>query len=213
MRAVLQAQDRRIEPTILTQMVLDHFGMSDVLDLVFRATQGLVKPDHQNQFGVAPDSGMGVESGEQPVGGLRFREFFRQHTLSRDEIASLCPVIVQAAQQGDWKAIEILKAAGEELGQLGAAVIKHLGMEADEFAIVPFGGVFRSGGWVLNSFQKTVLSSARSASVVLPRFEPVVGAVLLALNDCGVGLHSGILEMLECTSFDFPACRITQGGG
>jgi N-acetylglucosamine kinase-like BadF-type ATPase len=212
MRAVLHAQDGRIEPTILTQMVLEHFGMSDVLDLVFRATQGLVKPDHPNRFGVAPDSGMRHESEEEPAGGLRFREFSHHETLSRDEVASLCPVVVQAAQQGDWKAIEILKNAGEELAQLGIAVIKHLGMETDEFAIVPFGGVFRSGDWVLRSFQKTVLSSAGRASVVMPRFEPVVGAVLLALNDCGVGLSSGILEMLECTSFNFPTCRISQRG-
>jgi hypothetical protein len=186
--------------------------MSDVLDLVFQATQGFTKPENQNQYGVGPDSGMAHEDAEIPAGGYRFWEIARQRTLSRDEIASLCPVVVQTAQQGDWKAIEILKEAGEELGWLGAAVIKRLGMEADEFAIVPFGGVFRAGNWVLRSFQKTILSVAGHARVVVPRFEPVVGAVLLAMNDLGINMNPEILTAIEYSSFNYPACRNTQIG-
>jgi glucosamine kinase len=213
MRAVLQAQDGRIVPTHLTQSVLSHYRMSDVLDLVFQATQGLAKPDNQNQYGVGPDSGMGHEDAEKSVGGYCFREFARQRTLSRDEIASLCPVVVRTARQGDWKALEILREAGEELGQLGAAVIKRLGMEADEFAIVPFGGVFRAGNLVLQSFRKTVLSTAGHARVVAPRFEPVVGAVLLAMNALGINITSEILTAIERSSFNYPDCRNTQEGG
>lgn len=213
MRAVMQSQDGRIEPTILTQLVLSHYGMSDVLDLVFQATQGLIKPEDPHQYMVIPDSDMDHENGEKPIGGYRFRELSRQRTLTREQIAGLCPVVVQAARLSDLKAIEILEEAGTELGRLGVAVIKRLGMENEEFAVVPFGGVFRAGELVLRPFQKTVLYVARSAVVVSPRFEPVVGAVLLAINDLGIDINSGILKALECTSFHFPACRITQVGG
>jgi len=210
MRAVMQAQDGRIEPTQLTELVLNHYGMSDVLDLVFQATQGLVKPEFPNQYAVAPDSGMSHGDMEKPVGGYRFRELARQHTLSRDEIASICPVVVQAAQCHDWKAIKILAEAGKELGLLGTAVIKRLWMEAEEFAVVPFGGGFRAGELVLRSFQKTILSIAKRAVVVSPRFEPVVGAVLLAMNDLGVEINPEILQAIDRTSLNYPTCRIMQ---
>ena len=213
MRAVMQAQDGRIKPTQLTQLVLSHYGMSDVLDLVFQATQGLVKPEYPNHYAVAPDSGMGHGDMEKPVGGYRFRELIRQRTLSREEVASLCPVVVQAAQRHDEKAIEILAEAGQELGRLGTAVIKRLGMETDEYAVVPFGGVFRAGELVLRSFEKTVLSVAERSRVIAPRFEPVVGAMLLAMNDLGVEINSEILQAIDRTSFNHPTCRITQAGG
>jgi N-acetylglucosamine kinase-like BadF-type ATPase len=212
MRAVLQAHDGRIASTHLTSAVLNHFGMSDVLDLVFQATQGMVKPIGQSQFGVAPDSGSSDRRGETPVGGLHFRKFSTQRTLSRDEIASLCPVVVRSAQQGDWRALEILSDAGKELGHLGRAVIKRLRMEADEFVVVPFGGVFRAGRLVLDPFEKTILSVAGRANVVVPRFEPVVGAVMLAMDDLEVDLTPGVLETLDRTSNDFPVCRIIQMG-
>lgn len=208
-RAVLQAHDGRIKSTHLTHIVMTYFQMSDVLDLVFRTTLGLVKQDEQGRMGVAPDSGNEHRDDvEKATGGLNFREFTQQETLTREEVASLCPVVVQAAQQGDWKAIDILREAGKELGKLGAAVIKRLGMEAEEFAIVPFGGVFRAGELVGSSFRETVLSEARHASVVAPRFEPVVGATLLALNDLGVKITPEILAALDSTSIKFPACRI-----
>jgi N-acetylglucosamine kinase-like BadF-type ATPase len=49
-------------------------------------------------------------------------------------------MVVAVAKQGDRIALQILRDAGCELGRLAVAVIKRLGMEADKFAIVPFGG-------------------------------------------------------------------------
>jgi N-acetylglucosamine kinase-like BadF-type ATPase len=210
MRAVLQAHDGRIQPTYLTQAVMDFYQMTDILDLVFRATQGLVKAE-AGRLGVAPDSGNEHQNEvEKNTGGLNFREIANQMTLSRQEVASLCPVVVQAAQQGDWAALEVLRDAGFELGRLGTAVIARLGMEKDEFAVVPFGGVFRAGDFVLGSFTRKITSVAMKASVVVPRFEPVIGALLLAMNDLDLEIHPGVLENLEYTSFNFPVCRILR---
>jgi N-acetylglucosamine kinase-like BadF-type ATPase len=138
--------------------------------------------------------------------------FFHKRTpnepLTRCEVATLCPVVVEVAQQGDWKANQILKEAGYELGRLGVAIIRRLEMENDEFAVVPFGGVFRAGELVLGSFGETILAIAPGAIVVKPKFEPVVGAVLLALSEIGVVVSRQVIRAVEQTASSLSGCRV-----
>jgi hypothetical protein len=193
---------------MLAESVLKHFGFSDVLDMVFQVSQGLVRTGGVSQVGIVPDSGSeDPDAGETSMGGVLLRQRARNEPLTRSEVATFCPLVAEAAQQGDWKAIEILKEAGCELGQLATAVIKRLGMESDEFVVVPFGGVFKAGELVLGSFRETVLSVSPGALVARPRFEPVVGAVLLALNELGVEIGHPIIDAIERSSTSFPACR------
>jgi N-acetylglucosamine kinase-like BadF-type ATPase len=196
MSAVLQACDGRIGGTALSRSVLDHYGLAGELDLVFRATQGLVR-EGETGVGVGPDSGAEDARTQHAEGGLRFHRSLPERALTRDEVAGLCPVVAQAAQQGDAAAVEILHAASLELGRLGAAVIRRLGMETEAFAIVPFGGVFRIGEPVLRPFRETVLAAAPRATVVQPRFEPAVGAVLLALHEIGVTIDAEVTAAIE----------------
>jgi N-acetylglucosamine kinase-like BadF-type ATPase len=204
MMAVLQAYDGRIKETMLAGRVLEHFGTSDVLEMVFQVSQGLVSTTDADQVGILPDSG----SGETSVGGVFFHKRARHEPLTRYEVATLCPVVEEVARQGDWKAIEILKEAGYELGRLGVAIITRLGMANDEFAVVPFGGVFRAGELVLGSFEETILAVAPGAVIVKPKFEPVVGAVLLALRELGVVISGQVIHAVEQTSSGISACRV-----
>jgi N-acetylglucosamine kinase-like BadF-type ATPase len=211
MIALLQAHDGRIPETRLTGPVLAHFGMADVVDMVFQASQGLVRMGEAGQVGVAPDSGAEyAEARQASGGGVLFHRRTRREPLTRHEVASLCPVVAQVALQGDWKALQILQAAGRELGRLGVAVVQRLGMQAEEFAVLPFGGVFRAGELVLRSCRETILAAAPRARLVLPRFEPVVGTALLALDEVGVAIGEPILQAVEESSADFPACRTSQ---
>jgi N-acetylglucosamine kinase-like BadF-type ATPase len=204
MSAALHACDGRIGETVLSRAVLEHFGMMDELDLVFRATQGLVRSEADQGVGVGPDSGAEGAPARDTDGGLRFRRELPRQALTRAEVAALCPVVAQAARQGDAVATAILHGAGVELARLGAAVIRRLGMEREEFAVVPFGGVFRIGEPVLGTFRETILAAASRAAVVQPRFEPVVGAVLLALNEIGVVIDAGIIDAIEQSGAVFP---------
>jgi len=207
MIAVLQAYDGRIQSTQLSDEVLQHLGVPDVLDMVFMVSQGLVRTTDSDQVGVVPDSVWDFEKeGESPAGGVHFRDRTRNEPLTRDEVATLCPVVVRVAQKGDWKAIEILEEAGRELGRLAVAVIQRLGMQEGQFAVVPFGGVFAAGELILKSFRETVLKVAPHAAIVKPEYQPVVGAVLLALKDIGVPLDKQIIATIEQSAKEFPAC-------
>ena len=211
MSAVLQARDGRLGQTLLSRAVLEHFGMSDVLDLVFRATQGLAREGGAG-LGVAPDSGSESPArGIGAEGGLYFRQGVPGRALTRDEVAGLCPAVAEAACQGDEAAARIVQDAGVELGRLGAAVIRRLGMEQEAFAVVPFGGVFRVGEPVLRSFRETILAAAPRAAVVQPRFEPVVGAALLALHEIGAAIDARTIASIEESSSGFAGTCGLQG--
>jgi hypothetical protein len=77
---------------------------------------------------------------------------------------------------------------------------------------VPFGGVFRIGEMVLQHFREAVLSTSARSKIVEPRFEPAVGAVLLALNEIGVAIDAQIIAGIERSSIQFPAIRLVNGG-
>jgi hypothetical protein len=160
------------------------------------------------------DSGqvIGEESRERDkaqasVGGLFFLEARTHDFLTRSQVAGLCTVVVEVARQGDWKALEILEAAGLELGRLGAAVIRRLGMTEDEFVVVPFGGVFKAGELVERPFRETIGAVAPRARIVHSRFEPEVGAVLLALDAIGVDIDEAVLSRIEESAAGFPVCQ------
>ena len=201
MASILQASDGRIEPTQLTQPVLEHFGFADLLDMVFKVSHGLVNSKEPDQIGILPDSDQVFKdcTAEQD-GGIQFHISEGAGPLTRTEVASLCPVVKKVAQRGDKTAIGIFNRAGVELGRLATAVIKRLEMENDQFAVVPFGGVFQAGEIVLDSCRNTLLKTAPKAKLIKPKYEPVVGGILLALDTYGVKINDSIISAIENSS-------------
>jgi len=112
--------------------------------------------------------------------------------MSPREIASLAPLIDRLAEAGDEVAIEILRDAAEELALAAKAVIKALGMENDEFQVATSGSVFKAGKLLLTPFSESVKSAARRAEIIPPRFDPVMGAALLALLEAGAAIKDVI---------------------
>jgi hypothetical protein len=67
---------------MLTKPVFEHFGISDVLDMMSQLSQGLVRTTDA-EFGVAPDSGSGCSyTGEASVGGVLFHKRTRNKPLT-----------------------------------------------------------------------------------------------------------------------------------
>lgn len=104
------------------------------------------------------------------------------------DIAGIAPLVSRVARGGDEVAINILKDAGEELALTANAVINGLGMEDEKFQVAVSGSVFNAGEILLIPFCNSVKSQARYAEIVRPRFEPVVGALFIALRESGVDL-------------------------
>jgi N-acetylglucosamine kinase len=105
---------------------------------------------------------------------------------SPKEIASFAPLVSHAAKDGDEIAIAILKDAAAELALAVEAVVSGLDMENEAFHVAISGSVFKAGELLIAPFSEHVRATARYSEVISPKFEPAMGAALLALQMVGV---------------------------
>lgn len=110
--------------------------------------------------------------------------------LQRPQIAALAPMVVEAAQDGDAIAREILRVGGRELGLLAAAVLQQLQWErGTTVPVAGSGGVFAAGNILGLPMHQVIKSAWPQAEIVTPRHTPTYGAVLLALRSLGIHLE------------------------
>jgi N-acetylglucosamine kinase-like BadF-type ATPase len=111
------------------------------------------------------------------------------------KILGLCPVVFEEAYEGDEVACGIIRRMGEEAGIAANAIIKRLGLEHDEFEVVLAGSVFKGKGPLMLDVANSVVHQvAPRAQVITPRYEPVVGAVILALEGAGIPFEGPVAE-------------------
>ncbi|MBI3023441.1 MAG: hypothetical protein HYY68_06910, partial [Thaumarchaeota archaeon] len=97
--------------------------------------------------------------------------------------------------KGDEVANKILKEAGESLAELVLATANKLGLQA-VYKVSPVGGVFRSGGLVIDAFRRRLRITAPLARVVPPKFSPAIGSLILSLREGGVELSLPTLNRM-----------------
>ena len=93
--------------------------------------------------------------------------------------------IMNAARNGDTAAQEIIRWAGEELGWLAVAVARQIEMENDEVEIIQSGSVFDAGGMITEPMKELVLKHCPRAKLIRLDGPPVVGAVILGMEQAG----------------------------
>ncbi len=95
--------------------------------------------------------------------------------------ASLSRLLLDAADRGDAVALELVRQAGQTLGEYACVAARKVGL-GHTFPLVLAGGVLRHPGSALrDAVSAHVLRELPGAEAGLSPFEPVVGALLLAL--------------------------------
>lgn len=112
---------------------------------------------------------------------LEVRRMSSQPELDRAKIASLCPVVAEAARQGDQTAVAILQEAAEKLASLAEIVIKKL--EKKKLPVVLIGGVEKIGDIFFNLFEQEIKKRVPEAWCREPAYTPVVGGMLYVLSE------------------------------
>lgn len=117
-----------------------------------------------------------------------------------DEIASFSRLIVEAARDGDAVSRKIMRDAAEELSTAAVTLIGQLNMEDYEFEVSLIGGMFRVDDLIASPVRHNIKSFAPKCQIISPRFEPAVGAVLLALKEIKVRIDKTLLETVKRTA-------------
>ncbi len=118
----------------------------------------------------------GFERPEQILGCVK------QNGGSKTEIGALSRLVHEASAKGDATATQILREEADELALAAAAVAKKLFPDDTDYEIVVGGGNLRKSPLFFELFQQAVTKRLPGISVILPRREPVEGAVLYAID-------------------------------
>jgi len=99
------------------------------------------------------------------------------------DLEPMAKLVFEAAFEGDTIACDILEWGGRYLGQMVNGVARKLDMGRDIFDVVMAGSVFKGVSPVLIDSMSTVIHrECPRARLVMPAFEPVVGALLLGME-------------------------------
>ena len=93
--------------------------------------------------------------------------------------------IMQAAREGDAAAQDVIRCAGEELGWLAVAVARQIEMEQEVLEVIQSGSVFEAGDIITGPMKKIVLEYCPKAKLKRLDCPPVVGAVILGMEQAG----------------------------
>lgn len=99
---------------------------------------------------------------------------------------SVAPLVFRAAEEGDQVAREVIEWAGRELAKLAEGVIHQLGFEKETFDVVLAGSMFKGGALLIDPLREALRAVAPHARLVHLNAPPVIGAVLLAMEQAGL---------------------------
>jgi N-acetylglucosamine kinase-like BadF-type ATPase len=97
-----------------------------------------------------------------------------------DVFPKLFPVVLEAAEENDGVAKEIVSQSAASLGRLAAAVIQRLGMSDREFMLVKSGGVFGHSALLDVQVDDALRAAAPKATLSRLEISPALGAARIA---------------------------------
>ena len=128
------------------------------------------------------------------VGDL-LREVYGRKASPAFYLGSFCKVVQQAAELGDATAIRILRESGEALAKQAELLIEKHNL-GSSLPMCLTGSVLRHCKAMREEFSAYLWKRYPDLQIIRPKFEPVVGAVILGLLHSGMTMSDGLLEML-----------------
>ena len=119
----------------------------------------------------------------------------------RKDFASLSRLVAEAADQGDAVALQVFRDGAKQIAHLLATCANNLGMGDASYRVASAtsGLVMGSNCRYLNMIREELRQLHPRAEIVPPRFEPVIGAALIALDEAGVAWTDEVIRNVEAT--------------
>jgi N-acetylglucosamine kinase-like BadF-type ATPase len=100
--------------------------------------------------------------------------------------AESAPLVFAVAAEGDEVALDLLRWAGRELGDLAVGVARQVDLTQEAFDVVLSGSFYNGSKLLQESMAETVHAVAPQARFVRLEAPPVIGGVLLAMEQVGL---------------------------
>lgn len=112
---------------------------------------------------------------------------------------ALVLLVFQTATQNDPQALDVMRWAGGELGQMAVGVINQLDFQEEAFDVVLIGSLYDGHPLLTESLRETVTRVAPGARLVRLTAPPVVGGVLLGMEQAGTNGYPLREALIEST--------------
>jgi N-acetylglucosamine kinase-like BadF-type ATPase len=113
--------------------------------------------------------------------------------------APFAPRIFELAEAGDEVANDLIRQAGEALGSLAVGVIRQLELESLSFDVVLVGRLYEGGARLVDPLRQVIQAEAPQARLVKLVAPPVVGGVLLAMDQVGESITDAREQLIGTT--------------
>lgn len=184
------------------------FGKNDKNDIAISGGWGPLAGDEGGGVGIAQTALHSVAKASDGRGiattlSQRASEYFRASgpenlivaiyspQVDNTRIAGFAQFVVEAAQDGDAVAMNIMQEAGSELGLAACAVIEKLGLMKEKVPIGCVGSVFKAGDLLKKPMIDTIRTVARKAFLTEPEMPPAHAAALMAMQNGSANNNGG----------------------
>jgi N-acetylglucosamine kinase-like BadF-type ATPase len=128
-------------------------------------------------------------------------DFLEGLALERYHLDSrTAPLVFQVASQGDEIAQDIIHWTGQELGQLALCVIRQLEFQKLDVEVVLVGSLYEIGEMLINPMKDMIHTEAPGAHLARLAAPPVVGGVLLGMEQLGLEAWKVREKLIESTN-------------
>jgi N-acetylglucosamine kinase-like BadF-type ATPase len=121
------------------------------------------------------------------------RKKIYQSASYQQTISGLTPLVARAASSGDEVALQILLEQAHQLAEMALRVTQSLAWDEQGCDICLTGGVAHLGSLILEPFQARCHAVDPDLRITPPRFPPVIGALMLALQKGGIDLTEPLI--------------------
>ncbi|MBP3704970.1 MAG: hypothetical protein J6I98_05480 [Clostridia bacterium] len=122
-------------------------------------------------------------------------------TLDDRKVLHLPEVLEQVIlQTGDPVAVDVLCTFGRDIAKYVTAGLRRFDMLNDDVEVVLSGSVFKCRAReLLDTVRAEILAAAPNIRIIESEYEPIVGSVLLALDDMYTVMDNSVLEQVHKT--------------
>ena len=118
-------------------------------------------------------------------------------SLDRAAISALAPIVFETAKAGDKEAYKIITMTAIEQSKMITAVAKRLPFHDETIKVSLIGSVFKQKAILVPTIIEQLQNNLKNVTIVEPLFEPMFGAVILALESIEKNIDESMLNTLQ----------------
>jgi N-acetylglucosamine kinase-like BadF-type ATPase len=141
-----------------------------------------------------------LELFDQPTVEALLQHFYQRGSRAptRVTMSKIAPLVLQEAEVGDRVAKVIVSKHGTLLGEYAIVATQKVGLHQTSFPVVLNGGIFRhSGTQLIQAITHQMAKTFPDIRPIRSRYEPVIGALLLAIESCDIPITDTHLNQID----------------